>query len=131
MSSKAGVTIVVDPSVPANEIRVNNITSLFNAFREGHVTNGAVPTPPIKKFHHKHKITRLRDDEIIEARGWIQKNAKNLSERDKKVLMAFFPNDHDGMVGSGELDTDALGMSAERARKIRNKLLRSAGVMAR
>jgi len=86
------------------------------------------------KYAPKHYTAlRLTEDEVRRARLWLDTSEKNMPEQERKVLRVYFPKGSSRMADTEKVmvGVEALGLKVDKARQMRNSLLRTAGVLMR
>ncbi len=134
--------VKVDQSIPAGEIHIGRFAAL-DALVEatGQVAQPAPVAKPVLVQEHRRVrpgrpeeptfyMLRVREEEQTAAREWLHKNGHTLNEMERKVMDATFPPNKIGMVGSAAV-ADAVGIGPAPVRRIRNAVLRRAGVLNR
>lgn len=119
----------LDTALDKNEIRVGSLGALDQFLTDRAKT--PVRTPRAERTYPSN-IVRLNAQHIIAARKWMWQEGKvnSLKGEEAKAMLYFFPKDKEGMQNTKALEGNHTpDLTPERARKLRNNVLRRIGVL--
>jgi hypothetical protein len=135
--------VKVDHAIPAGEIHIGRFAAL-DALVEatGHVEVPVVRKPGVRILNGSNYddtgrvkkirgMLKIRTDEIAAIREWLHANGQTLhNELERRVMAASFPPNMIGMNGSAKV-AEAVQVGPAVVRRIRNTVMRRAGILQR